>query len=491
MFEEFKKAQRGGSTPGFGGGLRIPLLHIRDPKARIGCLVLALFVIVGAMVGLHNFAQRPESDRIVEEPPTVPVTDFAEEFSGVPSLDMAKAEGIADREPESRRRWPRDVMPYLLFEAANTPAIHAYHKNHFPLTADSAAEIAKDSAPWRFKFVRFRGDLEAIQEQDYEETYGPSEYEIGRVHRGRVRTEDGVDIGFVTPTIPMWKDPNSPEPVPELRMLADGYVRGGCILVQNFVDEDCAETLLVVATELTRDYRTATVASLDDVPFDLIEDDPGKLAGTSRGRAVLAKDYPRALYRLVRYAEERAGPEGAEKRKAEGLKPRSVATDKEWNAILGEPAKHRGQYFGGLGAIAMEPLLLGPESIEANDAGIDECVAGWILTDERKVIQFVAPASLGADWKRKDRIRWEGYFYKTKLYPTRAGTDNLTHLFVLTVLETVPLPEPDYALQFTIAGAFALGIIALFVLVLREDKTKDSYRALQRKRRQEAAAKAP
>jgi len=50
------------------------------------------------------------------------------------------------------------------------------------------------------------------------------------------------------------------------------------------------------------------------------------------------------------------------------------------------------------------------------------------------------------------------------------------------VLEKVPPPVPNRTFQILIAAAFILGFSALIFIVVREDKTKESYRLQRRKR---------
>jgi len=491
MFEDLKKTERSGSRPGRGGMLGpLGLLQVRDPKVRIGCLVVGLVIILSAMFGLGKWARSKEA-REDTLAPTPKVSELAEVegLSGVPAFDMERADRIADSGPDARRRWEPDAIPYLLRQARNVPAVHAYRRNLLPVTEGSAAQIGKDSRPWRFKYVRFKGPLEYLREEDYEEVYGETEPEIGRVHRGRVRvagTEPPVRVVFVTPMPPLWTDLNDPSPRSEYKLITDGWVRVRGIFVKNYVDADGKEALLVVATDVERAYEPVPVESLDDIPFQIIDDDPSLLGRSEHGRVVLAKEYPRPLFRLVKYAARLAGPEGAAAREEEGLEPIRFESDKEWEKVLANPAQYRAKYIGGLGAIALEPSYYGPSNITPNDAGVEECINGWIITDQYKLIQFIAPASLAAEWSKRDRVAYEGFFYKAKLYPAQTGIDHVAPVLVLTVLRSVPPRKPDYMTQILIAVGFIVGVAALFFLVVREDRTKESYRAQQRKRRERA-----
>ncbi|MDH3592796.1 MAG: hypothetical protein OER88_13000, partial [Planctomycetota bacterium] len=408
----------------------------------------------------------------------------AAQLSGVPAFDRAMADRVRDDTAEERKAWEHEAVSYLLHEARNTPAVHSYRRNLLPINAGSGATIAKDSKPWRLQFVRFRGALESIREENYEINYAEAEPPIGQVHRGRVRVAGGGDVRvvFIYGAAPMWADPNEATARPETKLITDGWVRGRGIVVKNFIDVDGGDStpaILVVATRIDRDYAPVPVNSLADIPFSIIDDDPTH-ADNEDQRVVLAKEYPRPLFRLVRYASARAGKAGAELRKSEKLEAGSLS-EKDYETLIGKPAQFRAKYYGSLGAIALEPLQYGASTITANDAGVQECLNGWIMTDQRKLIQFVAPIELAGTWKLRDRIRWEGFFYKTKLYPAQNGTDRLVPLFVLTRLEKVPPPPRDYWTQVVIAGGFLIGIALLVFLVVREDKTKSDYLASRRR----------
>lgn len=460
-------------------------------------MVAALVLLAAIAIGLHMFASNPENQVQADSVPAVEVDPRVGEvkFPGGPPLAQSYREKIVDATDADRRWWQDDVMHYLLFEAANTPSVHAFNRNLVPITPENAALIAKDSVPWRYKYVRFRGELEYLDEIDYEAVYGDQDPPLGRVERGRLRLagstgKDAARVLFVTPGPLTWRDTNEPVPHPELHPIRDGWVRGRGIFVKNFVDERGREEVpcfLVVATDIQRDYKTVEVNSLDDIPFGIIDDNP-ELAGTEDGRLLLAKEFPRPLYRLVKYAASRAGRAGAALRREEKLEPAAIDDPKEYEAILGDPAGHRAKYYGGLGAIALSPYLYGPTDITPNDAGVESCLNGWIVTDHNKLIQFIAPASLAGEWPSRTRIHWEGYFYKIKLYRARKGTDEMVPMVVLTSLQEVKPPAPNYLPQFIIAGAFIIGMLVLLFLVLREDKTKESYRRQFRKRLAESDA---
>jgi hypothetical protein len=485
MADRSKLLPPGGSAPGSGNlfGSLFGSLMVRDPRARVFVLVGLLLLMLAIMFGLRQYASTGEAKQVSRDVPAPEVPGVV--FTGVPVFDMEIANRIADDGPDSRRRWPSEAAHYLLLEAANTPAVHGYRKNLLPLTPGSAAEIDKDSRPWRFKYVRFRGEIEYMREEDYEAVYGPPSPPQGLVRRGRVRVAEGdgsVRVVFVTLAMPTWIDRN--EPTPEVKLIQDGWVRGRGILVGNYVDTTGGEevpALLVVATDVERDYETVPVDSMKDIPFDVIEDDPAD-AVDQAGRDTLAKEYPRPLYRLLKLAEGRAGGPGAARRAEEKLVPQAISTREQWEEIVGQAAKYRGRYYGGFGAMADSPLRYGPETITPNDAGVEECLNGWIVTDQQKLFQFLAPAALDRDWLARTRIRWEGYFYKTKLYHARDGTERYAPVFVLTVLEEVKLPRPGRLVPILLAGGFILGIAIMIFLIVREDRTKESYRRLRRRR---------
>ncbi len=474
----------------------LAFVAVRDPRVKIAILVVLLALVIGGMVTLNRYARTPEAKGVGTD--MAPAAEVKREvISGVPALDMAIADRLTDYGAEARRRWPAEAVHYLLLETANTPAVYAYAKDLLPLTPGSAAEIEKDSRPWRFKFVRFRGELEYLREEDYEAVYGPPVPPNALVWRGRVRVSDrptALRVVFLTTTGPSWFDANDPAPMPEMKVIEDGWVRGHGILVENYIDSsdgDDVPALLVVATHVERDFAPVSAESLADLPsaarearapFDIIRDDPAIASTETGGRAILAKEYPRPLYRFVRYAEGRAGGAGAAKRAEDKLEPESLATRKVWEELVGNPATFRGRYFGGLGALALTPHRYVPETITPNDAGVEECLNGWILTDQQKLMQFIAPASLDFDWRTRQRIRWEGFFYKVKLYPAQDGQDRLAPVFVLTVLEEVKPVRPNTTVHAVLAGGFVLGLLLLAYLVLREDRTKQSYRRFRQRR---------
>jgi len=480
MFENLKKSQRGGLSPSRG---LFGFLHVSDPKMRVYVLAGLFVLLLAIAYGLKMYAGSDEAQQMTKQAVPSPEVDLTG-LAGIPNFDPTIGHRITDEGPDARRRWEDEAVPYLLLEARCTPAVTAYNRALLPITPGSAVEIEKSSRPWRLKYVRFRGPLEYVREEEYETTYRRADPPLGRIHRGRVRVLDGdkeVRVVFVAPTAPMWSDPNGPTPRPEVKIIRDGWVRGRGIFVKNYIDSDGEPALLVVATRIERDYEAVPVPSLESIPFQIIDDDPAH-AAQEAGRSLLAKEYPRTLFRLVKYAQRRAGEAGAALRREEGLEPGSFDSEEKYEELVGQPARFRAQYFGGLGAIALEPFVYGPTSIIPNDAGVEACLNGWILTDKAKLFQFVAPIELGGDWSQRTRIRYEGYFYKTKLYPARDGTERLSPVLVLTVLEKVPLPKPSLVFPILIAAGFVVGILALAAIVVREFRTKESYRLQRRKR---------
>ncbi len=483
MFKDLNQRQRGGRSR---KGARNPLA-VRDPKARVYAMLLVLLMLIAGMLGLKSYSTNPENRGGTNDgAPSVEVKKRDDGVIGVPVLDRSILEKIEDGTKNDRMWWQNDVISHLLLESRGTPAVQDFNYNLVPLTPENIPVIAKDSEPWRGRYVRFRGELEYLREEPYEELYGASEVEIGLVYRGRIKLEGSEHrVTFVAPIGPSWADPNELSAAPRTSPIVDGWVRGRGIFVKNFHDEigDEAPSVLVVATKIDRDYATVPVKTLADVPFDDIVDDPAD-ADTPYGRAIMSKEFPRALYRLVKYAEPRAGEAGAALREKEGLKPKLFPVGKEFEELVGNAKAHRAEYLGGLGIIAVEGIHYTAASIAPNDAGITECITGWIQTDRQKLIQFLAPAPLGhRPWKKRTRIRFAGFYYKTKLYHSLGGVDRLAPMMVLTVLEEVVLPPPDHTGSLVVAGLFLLGLMVLVFVVMREDKTKESYRAMRRKRR--------
>ena len=100
----------------------------------------------------------------------------------------------------------QDVVELFRVARGLSPADQvAYNRALLPITPGSAVEIEKSSRPWRLKYVRFRGPLEYVREEEYETTYRRTDPPLGRIHRGRVRVLDGdkeARVVFVAPTAP-------------------------------------------------------------------------------------------------------------------------------------------------------------------------------------------------------------------------------------------------------------------------------------------------
>ncbi len=491
MFEDLKNPQRAGG-PGFGRNLFRLFPQVADPKKRLYVYIglLALFAFIA--IGLRNYSRNYEARRGRDQGPsrTIGLSGDESRFAGAPNLDHALAERITDMGPDARARWEPEVIPYLLLEARHTPSVHAYSRDLLPILPESAPGIRQDSRPWRFQFVRFRGLIESIREETYEDVYG-GKTEIGQIHRAILVLGEGegaLRLTVLYPFAPQWSDENEATVHPPLRMIKEGWVRGRGIFVKNFIDQAAdgsqVETFLVVATALERDFETLPVNSLDEIPFQIIEDDPA-MAGDSEREPLLFRSYPRTLFRLIKYAEGRAGPAGAEQRAKEGLKPLSFEST-DYEELIGQAPRFRAKYFRGLGALVYPPTHYSPEMTEANDAGVEEFLYGWIYTDRHHLLEYCAPVSLAGAFKSNHRIRWEGYFYKTRAYPSKGGTDQLAPMVVLTVLEGVPPPATHFTEQIIIAAGFCFGIALLAFLILREDKTKSDFRRSRKKKTVEA-----
>ncbi|MHC4931645.1 MAG: hypothetical protein ACYTGV_05570 [Planctomycetota bacterium] len=494
MFDDLKKQQRGGLPPK-GSGVRSPadlaLLRVGNPKFRILLLVGLLVLLVAIVIALKGYAKTPHAKRVTEDVPSIEMAGEAALPDGVPTLDLGYLDKIVDATPEEAGRWDEEAIAYLLTEAKSTPAVHAYSRRLMPITRGSAAQIEKDPKVWRFQFVSFRGRIEFMREEDYGDAFGGDE-SIGQVHYGRIRLDEQeppLRVYFVTPNLPAYKDQNEAEPIPEIKIIRDGWVRGRGIFVKKFndvgPDGEFLPTLLVVVTKLQRDFDPVEVTNLEQIPFGIIDDDPSVLSTTRRGMNVMFKTYPRPLFRLVKYVEARAGEEGKALREKEALEQLSIDEPEDYEEVIAQPARFRVKYFAGLGATAMDTLYVGPEEMsddDVNDAGVSEYVTGWVVTDRDRLFKFAAPASVGRDLAMKTRVRFEGYFYKTQGYYARDGSWRMVPFFVLTVLEEVKPTPRDHTFQIGIAIGFIVGICLLIFIIVREDKTKESYRRQHRRR---------
>jgi hypothetical protein len=296
-------------------------------------------------------------------------------------------------------------------------------------------------------------------------------------------------VTFITDSLMEYADPNKIEQSYE--EITGGWVRLRGVIVKNFVDEmpdgSPAPSLLVVATHVERDFEIRPVETLADCGFDIIVDNPA-IAVDDEGQRVLSKNFPRAMFRLLEYAEPRAGPEGAALREKEGLEPKPIDDPNTIEEVIGNPGEHRGEYFGGLGIIALEGYRRGPSDTPPNDAGVTEYFEGWLATDRHKLIRFVAPGPLlHREWNERTRVRWAGFFYKALGYTARGDRSRrLAPFVVLTELEEQYPAERDVKGELMVGIGALLGLSLLIWILVREDKTKREFRRTRRPRRIEA-----
>ncbi len=491
MFENLKRSQRR-SSGGRGGVVALLFGVVSSPRVRLAILCAAV-VVLGVIYALaKGYSKTPSSSGVRDDDLATPLrkkgTFTPIDIGDLPALSRSIAAKVKDDTAAERRVVNGEVLDYLLNEVESTPAVFHYTKNLFPLERYAPA-IEDKPDNWRFKFFRWRGELEGpIKDLRYAEVFAGKLEGVIFVYRGRVRVgegDDAVRVVFITPLAPRWADKHINLQKIPLQDIVDGWVRGYGIFVKRFLDKnpDGSETpaFLFVATRIDRDYETRDVASLADVGFDGIRDNPS-LAGTEL-ESLLFRLYPLPMFRLLKYAEARSGPEGAALREKEKLVPRTLGTLKAYEDLIQHPEKHRADYLGGLGAIARTPHIQEVEPPFANDAGIEQWATGWIIMDSpRKLFQYMAPAHLVREWPKLTRIRYEGFFYKTQAY-YRRGADSLTPLLVLTVLEEVRPAERDYSGQIIFATGFTLVIGLMVWLILREDLTKRNYKEMRRKRR--------
>lgn len=473
------------------------LLRIRNPKIQVIVLLLMLVMVGGVMFWLHTVMQ-PGPEAPGRHSPTTPMEQAAgPDLTGVPVLDPALADKIADSGPDARRRIERDALDYLLLEVRTTPAVAAYERDLFPLVPGSGEQIEKDSRPWRFKYFEFRGELEYFREEDYDTVYrGGEKSEAGLVRRGRVRIVEGgkaIHAVFLTPFLPMTQAPDYVVGQPRVPVpIESGWVRARGIFVKNYVDTgaDGVEVpgFFFVVTQLYQDYETLPVTTLEAIPFQEIEDDPS-LAGDPSTHNLLFNIYPRLHFRLLKYAERRAGEAGASLRAEEKLVPADFTPRQRFEEALHQPARFRAKYVGGFGALVGSILEEGWDPRTANDAGVEEYLSGMIITDGEMLLRFTAPISLVGRAHSNDRVYYEGYFYKTWGYYARNGTEQLVPWLVLTDLRSIPPVKRDTRYDVVIAGAVVVVLGVFLWIVVREDKTKQSFRAERRKRQADRAGR--
>lgn len=327
---------------------------------------------------------------------------LARAHAGDPLLDASKAVGIRDDTPEGEREWPSDAVAYLLGEAEK-PEV-AVHTKDF-------ARLTTDKPPERFAFVWFRGRLAALKEEE------------DALFRGRVVLAEGREVLFVTRRPPIEVEG---APGDAAKLIEDGYVRVRGIFVKRYRPDAKSEApaFLVVATSVERAYETKPVRSLEDVGLDAVRDDQELVEGKSKEPPRLL--YPLTLMRLVKLAEAGAPAGAIPEEFMGGMDP-----------LLKNPAKARGCLVTGTGAIALESLRYGPWECAPNDAGVESYVTGWLVSDQRQLLQFVAPDRLNGIGKPRERVRFTGYFYKAKAYPARDGTTRIAPVLVLTDLAPV------------------------------------------------------
>ena len=490
MFENLKRSQRGSS--GGRGAIAALFFGVGSPKVRIAILCVAL-VVLGLLYALaKGYSKSPSSPVSVDNDLTPTFrqrgTYTPIDIGDLPLLSPKIAAEVKDDAAADRRIVKQNVLSYLLTEVESTPAVFHYTRNLFPLEKYAPA-VEKKPENWRFKFFRWRGELEGpIKDERYEEVYGVDLEGVIFVYRGRVRVGEGADavrVVFITPVAPRWVDKHINLQKIPLQDIVDGWVRGYGIFVKRFLDKnpDGSETpaFLFVATRIDRDYETREVTSLGDVGFEGIRDNP-KLVGTEL-ESLLYRLYPLPMFRLLKYADARSGRDGAALREKEKLVAKELGSLQAYEELIYHPEEHRADYLGGLGAIARTPHIQEVEPPFANDAGVEQWATGWIVMDSpRRLFQYMAPAHLVREWRKLTRIRYEGFFYKTQAY-YRRGADSLTPLLVLTVLQEVKAPKRDFSNQIMFAAGFTLLIGAMIWVIMREDKTKRDYKEMRRKRR--------
>ncbi len=499
MFENLKKMQRGGS----GAFFKTPA--VRSPKARL-IVMFGLLILVGVAYGwLQGYGSTGEDgahdrtmghsfdkfDRIRED-----------DMSAIPVLSPKLSELVVDGDNAQRKVLNEDVLGYLLQEVDSTPAVYHFTRGLVPLEAGregkpgSAETIARDPGPWRFKFFRIRGALEYLEDMHYDQLLGKERESFTSLYKGRVKVAGSENLRavFLVSQTPMEIDFNSPGREMYSKPITDGWVNVNAIFVKRFLDENedgsFTPALLFVATQVHREYETKDVKSLDDVGFEIIQDDPA-LIGTDE-EDQLYRLYPRPLFRLVRYAGDRSGADGAKLREKEGLRAVSFDAKADFHRMIYKPDEVRGAYFGGLGAIARTLVEhVGPRS--SNDAGVESWLTGWIVMDNYKVIKVIAPLSLArgdpddggsippdGGWKKLERIAYEGFFYKAMAY-RGGGQERLVPLVVLTKLSPVAPPPSNRRAQLLFVIGFGAGIGAIVYFILREDRTKADYTRLRRR----------
>ena len=229
---------------------------------------------------------------------------------GGPNIDMAQAALLKDTSADEQRTIRPEPLGYIVAEAKINPRVWSYRDSLPALSPEVAAQIYKQPEDWRFVFFRFRGEIAVpIEKQDFEQVWRSEAASVRNVWYGHLKLEgsDDARLTFLMPTEPTWADPNAMVQNPPGQPLRDGWVRGRGIFVQRYLSGSNGgeiPTLFFIVTHLERDYETRPVRTLEDCELDKVVDAPGL------GRQMLMRIFPRHLYRLVRYANDRAGSAG-------------------------------------------------------------------------------------------------------------------------------------------------------------------------------------
>lgn len=455
-------------------------------KRQLVILVVLLLGLTFAAVLLSFKAQEKQ----VREPPMAtgdPAPPMVEDPqkqtfgipTGGPNIDMAQAALLKDATADEQRTIRPEPLGYIVAEAKINPRVWSYRDNLPVLDAEVAAQIYKAPADWRFVFFRFRGEIDvSIEEQDFGQVWRSEAPSVRNVWYGRLKLDgsDAARVTFLMPTEPTWADPNDPQPNPPSQPLRDGWMRGRGLFLQRYLSGSNGgevPTLFFIVTDLKRDYETRPVRTLEDCELEKVVD------GQGLGRLLQMRIFTRYLYRLVRYANDRAGPAGAALREREALERLSIDDSKLYNDLNAHSDDYRAKYFAGYGSVASEYYR---EQAHPNDAGIEEIGTTWIYTDGDRLIWARVPPAIRQDevWPPRTRIYYEGYFYKWRGYPTKAGTWRRAPELVLTRLAKVRPPEGNPVGELVFACAFVAGIALIVWFIVRDDKTKRDYRKRHR-----------
>ena len=399
--------------------------------------------------------------------------------TGGPNIDMAQAALLEDTTADQQRTIRPEPLGYIVAEAKINPRVWSYRENLPVLGPELAAQIHKAPDDWRFVFFRFRGEIDvSIEEQDFGQVWRSEAPSVRNVWYGRLKLEgsDDARVTFLMPTEPTWADPNDPQPNPPSQPLRDGWMRGRGLFLQRYLSGSNGgevPTLFFIVTDLKRDYETRPVRTLADCELERVVD------GQGLGRLLQTRIFTRYLYRLVRYANDRAGLAGAALREREAPEHLSIDDSKLYDDLNVHSDDYRAKYFAGYGSVASEYYR---EQAHPNDAGIKEIGGTWIYTDGDRLIWARVPPAIRQDevWPVRTRIYYEGYFYKWRGYPTKVRTWRRAPELVLTRLAKVRPPEGNPVGELVFACAFAAGIALIVWFIVRDDKTKRDYRKRHR-----------